>query len=117
MRHHNKNRKFGREKTQRAALMRMLALSLIEKGKITTTEARAKSLRPFVEKLITKGLQKSVPSTRGVRASLGGDGMKGAKLLRNIAPRFAGRKGGYTRITKLPPKKSDGRRMAVIEFV
>ncbi|MBI3019857.1 MAG: 50S ribosomal protein L17 [Parcubacteria group bacterium] len=117
MRHHSKNRKFGRERNQRRALLRSLALSLIEEGKITTTEAKAKELRPFIEKMVTIGKEKNLGSERLVRARLGGNDAGGRKIMNDISPRYVGRKGGYTRITKIAPKKSDGRKMAVIEFV
>lgn len=117
MRHHSKNRKFGRERNQRRALLRSLALSLIEKGKITTTEAKAKELRPFIEKIVTAGKEKKLSSERLVRSRLGGNNAGGSKILDDISPRYVLRKGGYTRITKIAPKKSDGRKMAVIEFV
>ena len=97
--------------------MRSLALSLIEKGKITTTEAKAKTLRPFVEKLVTAGKMKNLSRERLVRKRLGGNDAGGSRILNEISPRYANRHGGYTRITKIAPKKSDGRKMAVIEFV
>lgn len=93
-----------------------LALSLIENGKITTTEAKAKELRPFIEKIVTAGKEKKPSRARLVRSRLGSDA-GGSLILKDISPRFAARKGGYTRITKIAPKKSDGRKMAVIEFV
>ncbi|OGZ12782.1 MAG: 50S ribosomal protein L17 [Candidatus Lloydbacteria bacterium RIFCSPHIGHO2_02_FULL_51_22] len=117
MRHHSKNRKFGRERNQRRALLRSLALSLVEHGRIVTTEAKAKELRPFIEKLITHGKEKKLPKERLIRTRLGGNEQGGQKIMNEIAPRFKERKGGYTRITKIPPGKSDRRKMAVIEFV
>lgn len=117
MRHHSKNRKFGRERNQRRALLRSLALSLIEKGKIITTEAKAKTVRPFLEKLVTAGKVKTLSRERLVRKRLGGNERGGSKLMNILSPRYAERKGGYIRITKIAPKKSDGRKMAVIEFV
>ena len=117
MRHHSKNRKFGRERNQRRALLRSLALSLTEKGKITTTEAKAKELRPFIEKMVTIGKEKKLVNERLIRARLCGNDAGGRKIVNDISPRYVNRKGGYTRITKIAPKKSDGRKMAVIEFV
>ena len=116
MRHQKKNRKFGREKTQRTALLRSLALSLVREGKIVTTEAKAKELRPYIEKLITQGKEEGIRTLRLAASRLGGSSA-GAKSIREISARYRGRKGGYTRITKLSPYKSDGRKMAVIEFV
>lgn len=117
MKHHKAIRKFGRTKDQRVALIRSLALSLIEHGKITTTEAKAKELRPFVEKLITKGREGTLASTRLVTSRLGGDSDNAHKMVADIAPRYKERAGGYTRITKLVPRPGDASKMAVIEFV
>lgn len=117
MRHHNKNRTFGRSRSQRAALMRGLALSLIEHGKIKTTEAKAKELRPYVEKLITRGKIDTVASRRLISSKLGepkGDAVK--KLFTDVAKKYADRNGGYTRIVKLG-EVTPGRRDAFIELV
>lgn len=117
MRHHNQNRIFGRPRNQRTALLRGLALSLIEHERITTTEAKARELRPFVEKLITKGKSDSVSSRRLVMSTLGEpkDTLV-KKLFGDIAKRYADRNGGYTRIVKLGDTKA-GRREACIELV
>lgn len=117
MRHHNQSRTFGRSRSQRTALMRGLALSLLEHEKIQTTEAKAKELRPFVEKLITKGKDDSVASRRLVQSTLGEphtDIVK--KLFSDVAKRYADRTGGYTRIVKLG-ETTAGRREAYIELV
>jgi len=115
MRHGKTIRKFGRETKQRTAFIRSLAVSLIEHGKITTTETRAKELRPMVERLITRGkAEKSIASRRIVRALL--PKKSADKIFSELGPRFASRNGGYTRITKLSPRASDGARMAVIEL-
>lgn len=116
MRHHDKNRKFGRTRNQRAALLRSLAVSLIGRGKIKTTEAKAKELRPFVERLVTKSREGTLASRRLVSARLG-NSKETKKLFDDIAPKYKSRSGGYTRIIKLPARKSDGSKMAVIEFV
>ena len=116
MRHHNANRKFGRERGQRNALLKSLALSLVIRKKITTTEAKAKELRPFVEKLVTRAKIKTVASQRLLVARLGvQNGVK--ELVAVLAPKYEKRAGGYTRIVKLPRRLSDGAAMAVIEFV
>lgn len=116
MRHHNNVRKFGRETGQRSALLKSLALSLVMKKKITTTEAKAKELRPFVEKLVTKAKSKTLATQRILVSRLGAKtGVK--ELLDNLAPKYDKRSGGYTRIIKLPRRLSDGSAMAVIEFV
>ncbi len=116
MRHHNSVRKFGRETGQRNALMRSLALSLVVRGKIKTTEAKAKELRPFIEKLITKGKNGTLGSRRIIISRL--NSISGAKKIAEvIAPKYKERNGGYTRIIKLPTRMSDGAKMAQIEFV
>lgn len=116
MRHHNRIKKFGRKKNQRGALMRSLAESLLMKERVRTTEAKAKALRPLVERIISISRTDSPASRRLVlkwlksRLSL-------RKLYKDIAPRYASRAGGYTRVVKLGSRLSDGARMAVIELV
>lgn len=117
MRHHNQNRTFGRPRNQRTALLRGLALSLFEHERITTTEAKAKELRPYVEKIITRGKNDTVASRRLVMSTLGEP--KDAlvqKLFGDIAKRYQDRNGGYTRIIKLGDTKA-GRTEACIELV
>lgn len=117
MRHHNKNRTFGRSRSQRSALMRGLAMNLIEHGKIMTTEAKAKELRPYVEKLITKGKENTAASRALVASKLGEpEGKIVKKLFDDIAKRYADRAGGYTRIIKIGETKA-GRTEACIELV
>lgn len=101
MRHHVAQRTLGRDRRQRTALLRSLARSLVLQESITTTVAKAKELRPFVEKLITVSKQNSVVSRRTVSARLGGAASAVKKLHDTIAPRYAKRAGGYTRIVKL----------------
>jgi ribosomal protein L17 len=115
MRHGNVNRKFGREKGQRKALMKSLAHNLVLEGKIKTTEAKAKELRPFVEKLVTMG-KKETPASKRLLTSRVGK-MAAEKLSSSLATTYKTREGGYTRITKLVHRASDGAKMAVIEFV
>lgn len=115
MRHHDNRRKLGREKNQRVALMRSLALSLINKKKIVTTEAKARELRPFIEKVITLGKTESVARAKLLASKL--DNTKIHRKIFEIAKGYAERNGGYTRVTKLPLRKSDGAKMAAIEFV
>lgn len=117
MRHHNANRKFGRETNERRALLRGLAVSLILNGRITTTEAKAKELRPFIEKLVTKGRVGTLASRRDVVSRLGQEGGVAKRLIDAIAPKYTERPGGYTRIIKLAPRPGDASPMAVIEFV
>ncbi len=117
MRHGNHNRKFGRVKNQRNALMKGLVLSLVRHGKITTTEPKARELRPLMEKFVTRAKINTTANKRLVLSRLYNSKIAMKKLFDEIAPKYADRKGGYTRITKLPPRKSDASKMAVIEFV
>ena len=117
MKHGNSNRTFGRSKSQRTALMRGLAVSLIRDERIKTTEAKAKELRPFVEKLITTGKKNTVAARRIVASRLGEPTETIVKkMFDKIAPKFEKRAGGYTRIIKMGRTKA-GRDEAVIEFV
>jgi large subunit ribosomal protein L17 len=116
MRHHNKNRVFGRETGQRNALLKSLALALVTHEQIMTTEAKAKELRPFIEKMVTRSKADTVSNRRLISARLGSEsGMK--KLFTQIGPSYKTRNGGYTRVVKLPARKSDSAAMAVIQFV
>lgn len=117
MRHHNANRKFGRERKVRTALLRGLAVSLIRDKKIKTTEAKAKELRPFIEKLVTGAKSATLASRRQALTKLGGVPVAAKTLVDDIAPMYAKRAGGYTRIVKLPARVGDASSMAVIEFV
>jgi large subunit ribosomal protein L17 len=112
-----KARKFGRTTDIRKALLRGLALSLIEKGRIKTTEAKAKSVRPMVEKIITAGKKETLAARRQVLRELYNNEKATGKVFKEIAPKYAGRAGGYTRILKLPRRPSDAAREAIIEFV
>ncbi|HEY5383547.1 MAG TPA: 50S ribosomal protein L17 [Candidatus Paceibacterota bacterium] len=115
MRHGNHNRKFGRETDQRRALLRGLCRSLIIRGKIKTTEAKAKEIRPMVEKLITKAKSATLANRRSLIATLG-DEKTATKIIKS-AVAYTDRAGGYTRIIKMGPRKGDAASMAVIEFV
>jgi large subunit ribosomal protein L17 len=115
MRHHNQNRKFGRVRKVRRALVNSLARSLVLHEKMETTEPKAKELRPFIEKLITKGKLKTVAAMRAVGEKIG---PKAAKILVDtLSKKYEDRKGGFTRITKTKRRMSDGSKMAIIEFV
>lgn len=116
MRHHNKNRTLGRESAQRTALLRGLARNLIVHGKIQTTEAKAKELRPYIEKLITKARSNTIATRRGLVSRLHSESAV-KKLMSDIAPKYAQRPGGYTRIVKLGRRSGDASPMAVIELV
>lgn len=117
MRHGNNVRKFGRDKTQKKALLNSLALNLIVREKIKTTEPKAKELRPFIEKLVTRAKGGSLATRRLIIAKLSNRSAEVKKLFEVIAPRYADKKGGYTRVLKLGTRKSDGAPMAIIEFV
>ena len=116
MRHRVKGRRLKRTSEQKTALMRSLAQALIERGAIETTEARAKELRPFVEKLITKAKSGTLHDRR-----LAGRHVQkreiNDKLFTEVGPKFASRAGGYTRILKVGHRKGDGAEMARIELV
>jgi large subunit ribosomal protein L17 len=116
MRHHSSKRKFGREMNQRDALIRSLSRNLINEGRITTTLAKAKSLRPFVEKLVTKAKTGTLASRRVVISRMHGEA-EAKELFDTIAKKYKDRKGGYTRIIRLPRRKLDAAEMAMIEFV
>jgi large subunit ribosomal protein L17 len=116
MNHGTTKRKFGREKNQRNALIKSLALSLVVHKKIETTLAKAKEIRPVVEKLVTKGKANTLASRRLILERIGSE--RAVKILVDeIAPKYKERNGGYTRITKLPRRKKDASPMAMIEFV
>lgn len=117
MRHGNNVRKFGRNKNGRNALMKGLMLALIAHGKIETTEAKAKELRPAIEKMITKANLGTLASRRLVISRLYGLTSEATKLIDTIAPKYKGQGGGYTRITKMPRRLGDASKMAVIEFI
>lgn len=112
-----KSHSFGRSASQSHALMRSLARSLIVHERISTTEAKAKALRPYVERLVTYGKKGTVASRRLAMATLH-DAPATKKLFDAIAPRYADRKGGYTRIVKRAKRGlNDARKLAYILFV
>ncbi len=115
MRHLKKGRKFGRTKGQREAMFKILASQLILQGRIRTSEAKAKELRPLVEKLVTRARTGSLAARRALAREL--PPAAAAQLVKTIAPRMAPRPGGYTRIMRIGPRKSDSTRMAIIEFI
>lgn len=115
MKHRKKGRKLSRKRDQRRALLRSLAVNLIRHEKIKTTEAKAKELRPFIEKIVTKAKNKNLNNRRLVVAKIGKDSAK--KVFEKITPRYKTRKGGYTRIIKLPFRRGDASKMAIIEFI
>ena len=109
-------RKLGRPTDQRNLMLRTMATAFIENGKMVTTETRAKELRPIVEKLITLGKKNTLHTRRQALAYM----TKPAaveKLFTDGAPKVAERRGGYTRIIKMSPRRGDAAPMAVISFV
>lgn len=116
MRHAVHGRKLGRTSAHRRAMFRNQLASLVEHERIITTLEKAKELRPIFEKNITQGKRGTVHARRRVRRWLS-DRSLVKKLFDDIAPRFEDRPGGYTRITKLGPRKGDGAEMAILELV
>jgi large subunit ribosomal protein L17 len=116
MRHRKAGRRLGRGWQERKRLFRMQAISLILNERITTTEAKAKSLRPIVEKLITTA-REDTPFHRKLIMDRLAHEISRDKLFDVIGPRYEGQNGGYTRIFKLGMRKGDGAEMAMIELI
>lgn len=117
MRHAIKQRKLGRTSAHRQALFRNQLASLFEHGRIRTTLAKAKELRPIAERLITRSREDSVHARRMVRRWMPENQTLVKKLFEDIGPRFTDRPGGYLRILKMGPRPGDAAEMAIIEFV
>ncbi|TET84535.1 MAG: 50S ribosomal protein L17 [Candidatus Nealsonbacteria bacterium] len=121
MRKRKKGRKLSRERNQRRALLKSLASALLLNEKIKTNEAKAKEVSSLVEKFITQAKKGDLTSRRLLAKSLGGGRVASKKIVKKlveeIGPRYKERKGGYTRIIKLGPRKSNGAKMAIIELV
>ena len=119
MRHHNNNRKFGRERKVRRGFLRSLIRALVVHGRIQTTLPRAKEIRPLVEKMVTKarGGKNDIATLRLITAEMGGQVDVAYAIVKDYGPKYADRNGGYLRIMKLPNRLSDGSEMAIIEFV
>lgn len=116
MRHNRAGRKLGRVSEHRRALFRNQLLSLLKHERIITTLPKAKELRPIAERMVTLGRKNSVHARRLVNRWVP-DRELIKKLFAEIAPRFATRPGGYTRIVKLGPRRGDGAELAILEFV
>ena len=114
MKHHRKIRKFGRVRKQRTALMQGLASSFFITKRIRTTEAKAKSLRPFVERVITRGKNPTLANRRLLRAQFSAATV--AQIIAHAAE-LKDRAGGYTRVVKLGVRASDSARLALLESV
>lgn len=110
-------RKLGRDSSARKALLRDLVTDLFLYERIQTTEAKAKAVRPIAEKLITLAKRGDLHARRQALAELGQDKFLVHKLFEEIAPRYADRNGGYARIVKLGPRRSDSTEMVLLELV
>src|SRR5213592_1888388 len=116
MRHHRAGKKLGRDSSHRKALYANLAGSLIEHGRIKTTEAKAKAVKPFAEQMITLGKRGDLAARRQAIAELRSQDVV-HQLFADVAPRFVDRPGGYTRIVKLGPRQGDAADMVYLELV
>ena len=116
MRHARSGKKLGRDSAHRKALYSNLAGALITHGRIETTEAKAKAVKPFAEKMITLGKRGDLHARRLAMAELRSNDVV-HKLFSDVAPRFADRPGGYTRVIKLGPRQGDAASMALLELV
>jgi large subunit ribosomal protein L17 len=116
MRHQRSGKKLGRDSAHRKALYSNLAGALIEHGRIQTTQAKAKAVKPLAEKLITLGKRGDLHARRQALAALRSNDVV-HRLFADIAPRFSDRPGGYTRIVKLGPRQGDAAEMVYLELV
>jgi large subunit ribosomal protein L17 len=117
MRHQRQRYQLSRSASHRKALVMNLVKEVVDHERITTTEAKAKAVRPEVEKLITLAKRGDLHARRQALSALGQDKFVVYKLFEEIAPRYADRPGGYTRILKLGPRRSDSTEMVFLELV
>src|SRR5881392_4239463 len=117
MRHQRDRRKLSRSASHRKALFMNLAREVINHERIKTTEAKAKAAKPEIERLITLAKRGDLHARRQALSALGQDKFVVHKLFEEIAPRYADRQGGYTRILKLGPRRSDATEMVYLELV
>jgi large subunit ribosomal protein L17 len=117
MRHRNQRAKLSRSASHRKALFMNLCREVIDHERIQTTEAKAKAVKPELERLITLAKRGDMHARRTAMSRLGQDKFVVYKLFEEIAPRYADREGGYTRILKLGPRKSDSTEMVFLELV
>jgi large subunit ribosomal protein L17 len=117
MRHQKTRHKLSRDTAHRKALLRNLCKEVIEHERIKTTEAKAKAVKPEVEKLITLAKKGDLHARRLALSDLGHDKLAVAKLFEEVAPRYSGRPGGYTRILKLGARQGDATEMVYLELV
>ena len=111
-----KNRKLGRTSDQRRAMLRAMVTYLLENGQIKTTVTRAKEVAPVAEKMITLAKTNTLASYRQALAYITKEDVAN-KLFKEIGPKYADRNGGYTRVTKLGPRRGDAAEMAILELV
>jgi large subunit ribosomal protein L17 len=117
MRHQKQRHKLSRDSAHRRAMLRNLCRDVIEHERITTSQAKAKAVKPKVERLITLGKRGDLHARRQALSELGQDKFLVHKLFEEVAPRYAERPGGYTRIIKLGPRRSDSTEMVFLELV
>ncbi len=117
MRHGRTRHKLSRDSAHRKALLKNLSRQLIEHERIRTSQAKAKAVKPEVEKLITLAKRGDLHARRLLLSKLGQDKFIVHKLVTEIAPRYTSRPGGYTRIVKLGPRRSDSTEMVFLELV
>ncbi|MBK5111211.1 MAG: 50S ribosomal protein L17 [Thermoleophilia bacterium] len=117
MRHAKKRNKLGRDSAHRKSLLSNLSKELIEHERIKTSQAKAKAAKPEIEKLITLAKRGDLHARRQALSTLRQDKFAVHKLFDEIAPRYAERPGGYTRIIKIGPRKSDSTEMVFLELV
>jgi large subunit ribosomal protein L17 len=117
MRHQKTRHKLSRDSAHRKALLRNLCKEVIEHERIKTSQAKAKAVKPEIEKLITLAKRNDLHARRLALSALGQDKFIVHKLFEEVAPRYETRPGGYTRILKLGPRRSDSTEMVFLELV
>jgi large subunit ribosomal protein L17 len=117
MRHQRQRYQLSRDAAHRKSLLMNLSKEVIQHERIQTTEAKAKAVKPEVEKLITLAKRGDLHARRQALSALGQDKFTVYKLFEEIAPRYVARSGGYTRILKLGPRRSDASEMVLLELV
>ena len=117
MRHQKTRHKLSRDSAHRKALLANLCVEVIDHERVKTTQAKAKAVKPELEKLITLAKRGDLHARRQALSALGQDKFTVYKLFEEVAPRYGQRPGGYTRILKLGPRRSDSTEMALIELV
>ena len=116
MRHRRGNKKVGRPTDQRMAMLKTMATQLFLHGKLVTTEAKARALKPYAEKAITRARPGDLNAMKEARKIVS-DSVAFKKLFTDIVPSYKDRPGGYLRLVKLPPRRGDAAPMAIVTFV